>query len=39
VPFPLEASQIEAGVLDRTRKQRGKFRRLTDRELAGFLAG
>ena len=35
----IEASQIEAGVLDRTRKQRRKFRRLTDQELQGFLAG
>ena len=35
----LDASQIEAGVLDRTRKQRRKFRRLTDSEIAGYLAG
>jgi proteasome alpha subunit len=35
----IEASQIEAGVLDRTRKQRRKFRRLNDGEIAGFLTG
>jgi proteasome alpha subunit len=35
----IEASQIEAGVLDRMRKPRRKFRRLTDQELQGFLAG
>jgi proteasome alpha subunit len=35
----IEASQVEAGVLDRTRKPRRKFRRLTDQELQGFLAG
>ena len=35
----IEASQVEAGVLDRTRKPRRKFRRLTDQELEGFLAG
>ena len=35
----LDASQIEAGVLDRTRKQRRKFRRLTDSEIAGYLSG
>jgi proteasome alpha subunit len=35
----LDASQIEAGVLDRTRKQRRKFRRLTDSEIAGYLEG
>jgi proteasome alpha subunit len=35
----IEASQIEAGVLDRTRPQRRKFRRLTDQELAGLLGG
>ena len=35
----LDASQIEAGVLDRTRKQRRKFRRLTDPEIAGYLSG
>src|SRR5919109_3602620 len=35
----IEASQIEAGVLERTRKPRRKFRRLTDQELQGFLAG
>jgi proteasome alpha subunit len=35
----IEADQIEAGVLDRTRKPRRKFNRLTDQELQGFLAG
>jgi proteasome alpha subunit len=35
----IEANQVEAGVLDRTRKPRRKFRRLTDQELQGFLAG
>jgi proteasome alpha subunit len=33
----IEASQIEAGVLDRTRPQRRKFRRLTDAEISGLL--
>jgi proteasome alpha subunit len=33
----IEANQIEAGVLDRTRSQRRKFRRLTDAELTGLL--
>jgi proteasome alpha subunit len=33
------AEQIEAGVLDRTRPQRRKFRRLTKDELTGILAG
>lgn len=31
--------QIEAGVLDRTRPQRRKFRRLADDQLAGILSG
>ena len=35
----IEADQIEAGVLDRTRTQRRKFRRLEDTEIAGHLAG
>ena len=35
----IEADQIEAGVLDRTRSQRRKFRRLEDTEIAGYLAG
>jgi proteasome alpha subunit len=35
----IEASQIEAGALDRTRTQRRKFRRLKDSEIAGSLAG
>jgi proteasome alpha subunit len=35
----VEASQIEAGVLDRTRKPRRKFRRLADQELESILAG
>ena len=35
----IEADQIEAGVLDRTRTQRRKFRRLDDTEIAGHLAG
>jgi proteasome alpha subunit len=35
----IEADQIEAGVLDRTRKQRRKFRRLSESEIAGLLAG
>jgi proteasome alpha subunit len=33
----IEASQIEAGVLDRNRTQRRKFRRLADAELSGLL--
>ena len=32
------AEQIEAGVLDRTRSHRRKFRRLADEEIAGFLS-
>ena len=35
----IEADQLEAGVLDRTRPQRRKFRRLADDELAQILAG
>ncbi len=34
----VEPSAIEAGVLDRTRTARRKFRRLTDAEIAGILA-
>jgi len=37
-PREIAADQIEAGVLDRTRVQRRKFRRLAAEELAGFLA-
>jgi proteasome alpha subunit len=33
----IEPEAIEAGVLDRTRSQRRKFRRLGDAEVAGFL--
>ncbi len=35
----IEASQIEAGVLDRIRPQRRKFRRLPDTEIAQILSG
>ncbi len=35
----IEADAIEAGVLDRTRSHRRKFRRLEDAEIAGLLAG
>ena len=35
----IAAEQVEAGVLDRTRPQRRKFRRLAESELAGILAG
>jgi proteasome alpha subunit len=35
----IEANQIESGVLDRTITRRRKFRRLSDEEIAGFLAG
>jgi len=38
-PRTIEASQIEAGVLDRTQKRRRKFRRLADQELESILAG
>src|SRR2546425_5651232 len=34
----IEAGSVEAGVLDRTRDQRRKFRRLVDTEVAGILA-
>jgi proteasome alpha subunit len=34
---PVEAGQIEAAVLDRNRKNRRKFRRLDDDEVAGIL--
>ncbi len=34
----LESTSIEAGVLERSRAARRKFRRLTDEEIAGFLA-
>jgi proteasome alpha subunit len=34
----IEAETVEAGVLDRTRDQRRKFRRLVDTEVAGILA-
>jgi proteasome alpha subunit len=33
----IEAETVEAGVLDRTRDQRRKFRRLVDTEVAGIL--
>ena len=35
----IEASDVEAGVLDRTRPQRRKFRRLDDAEVSQILAG
>ena len=35
----IEAEQVEAGVLDRTRPQRRKFRRLSEDEVATILAG
>jgi proteasome alpha subunit len=35
----IEPESIEAGVLDRTRPQRRKFRRLEDAEIADILAG
>ena len=35
----IEAEQVEAGVLDRTRPQRRKFRRLGEDEVATILAG
>jgi proteasome alpha subunit len=34
---PVEAATLEAAVLDRTRERR-KFRRLTDEEIAGMMA-
>jgi proteasome alpha subunit len=38
-PRELEAAQIEAGVLDRTRRQRRKFRRLERSEIESALSG
>jgi proteasome alpha subunit len=35
----IEHDHIEAGVLERSNPRRRKFRRLTDSEVAGFLAG
>jgi proteasome alpha subunit len=35
----IEHDHIEAGVLERSQLRRRKFRRLTDTEVAGFLAG
>jgi proteasome alpha subunit len=35
---PIAADAVEAGVLDRTRAPRRKFRRLSDREVAGILS-
>jgi proteasome alpha subunit len=35
----LDSGSVEAGVLDRTRAQRRKFRRLEDEEVAGILSG
>jgi proteasome alpha subunit len=35
----IDANQIESGVLDRRITRRRKFRRLTDEEISGFLAG
>ena len=35
----IESGQVEAGVLDRTRQQRRKFRRLGEQEVATILAG
>ena len=35
----IEHDHIEAGVLERSQPRRRKFRRLTDAEVAGFLAG
>ena len=35
----LVAEQVEAGVLDRTRPQRRKFRRLSEEQVAGILSG
>jgi proteasome alpha subunit len=35
----IEHDHIEAGVLERSQPRRRKFRRLTDSEIAGFLAG
>ena len=35
---PIEAASVEAGILDRTRTQRRKFRRLSDQEVEGILS-
>jgi proteasome alpha subunit len=35
----IEPDQVEAGVLDRTRKTRRKFRRLAEAEISGILSG
>jgi proteasome alpha subunit len=35
----IEHDYIESGVLERSQTKRRKFRRLTDEEIAGFLAG
>ncbi len=35
----IEHDHIESGVLERSQSKRRKFRRLTDEEIAGFLAG
>jgi hypothetical protein len=35
----IEPEAIEAGVLDRTREQRRKFRRLADADVAQILGG
>jgi hypothetical protein len=35
----IEPEQVEAGVLDRTRQQRRKFRRLSEDEVATILTG
>jgi proteasome alpha subunit len=35
----IEHDHVEAGVLERSQPRRRKFRRLTDSEVAGFLAG
>jgi proteasome alpha subunit len=35
----IEHDHVEAGVLERSQQRRRKFRRLTDAEVAGFLAG
>ena len=35
----IESEQVEAGVLDRTRQQRRKFRRLSEDEVATILTG
>ena len=38
-PRPVAATMLEAAVLDRTRDQRRKFRRLTEAEVSAALAG